>query len=396
MPLKGIQARDINESVLLNLKAGQVPEGKTVDYKQELPGNTDSAKRDFLADLCSFANAVGGHMVYGMTESDGIPTELIGITGEIDKAVLRLESMARDGIRPPISGLEFIRVGLSNGNETIVVSIPKSMNPPHQVVFQKDYRFYTRGSAGKQHIDVDELRHIVLLSQETGERIRQFRANRIATVVTGDTPIELQAGARQILHFVPLAAFSIGAGVDLAPLYKNPALLISVMNRGGSQRPNVDGLLAYSPTSNGNHAYAQLFTSGILEIVVHVGEQTSRHGGRRVLPSLTFEEDLFEQVRTAIQTLKTLSVVPPVAVMLSFVGIKGWGMGVGDDWGTRGHSGGFDRDPLLIPELVLQTLDADDVPKLIKPVIDSTWNAAGFAQSDYYDSQGNWVGERRR
>jgi hypothetical protein len=29
-------------------------------------------------------------------------------------------------------------------------------------------------------------------------------------------------------------------------------------------------------------------------------------------------------------------------------------------------------------------------------MIDATWNAAGFAQSDYYDEQGNWVGEERR
>jgi hypothetical protein len=83
-------------------------------------------------------------------------------------------------------------------------------------------------------------------------------------------------------------------------------------------------------------------------------------------------------------------------MMLSFIGIKGWEMGVRDTWGTRGHAGGIDRDPLLIPELLLESLKMDDLHKLLKPVIDATWNAAGYAQSDYYDAQGNWVGDARR
>jgi hypothetical protein len=117
--------------------------------------------------------------------------------------------MARDGIRPPIPALKFIRVALENGNSAVVVTVSKSWNPPHQVVFQKDYRFYTRGSAGKQHLDVDELRRIVLLSQEIGERVRQFRASRVAAIMSDSTPVPLLPGARQMLHFVPLAAFGL-------------------------------------------------------------------------------------------------------------------------------------------------------------------------------------------
>jgi hypothetical protein len=393
MPLKGMQPRDIAEPALQSLLAGQVPEGKTIDYKLELPGSSDGAKKDFLADLSSFANASGGHIVFGMSEKKGLPVELRGIAGDIDAAVLRLESMARDGIRPPISGLAFVRVALANGNGAIVAGIPKSWNPPHQVVFQKDYRFYTRGSAGKQHIDVDELRRIVLLSQETGERIRQFRAGRVAAAISGDTPIELEAGARQVLHLVPLNAFGTGATVDLAPVVKDRGPFVTTMNRGGSMRHNVDGLLAYSSTDKGNDAYAQLFRNGILEIAEHLAP-TSK--GRLLLPSLAFERDIFTQMKAALQTLKMASATSPVAVMLSFTGIKGWQMGVRDEWGTRGREGGFDRDPLLIPELILQSLDIGDVPKAIKPIIDATWNAAGYPQSDYYDADGNWVGERRR
>ena len=236
------------------------------------------------------------------------PVDLIGLSGDVDAAVLRMESMARDGIRPPIPRLEFVRVALANGDHAVVTSIPKSWNAPHQVVFQKDFRFYTRGSAGKQHIDVDELRRVVLLSQETGERIHQFRAGRVAAVLSGETPVELQPGARQIIHLVPLNAFDTGTSVNLAALGQKRDLLISAMDSGGSQRHNVDGLLAYSASGESHDGYAQLFRNGILEIATH--QPVWNRKGRDLLPSLSFEEGILRQMSAAIEVLKTVSVAP--------------------------------------------------------------------------------------
>ena len=68
----------------------------------------------------------GGHLIYAMEESAGLPTKLTGLMVDVDQAILRLESMARDGIRPPIMGLEFVRVPLASGGAAIVCTIPKS------------------------------------------------------------------------------------------------------------------------------------------------------------------------------------------------------------------------------------------------------------------------------
>jgi len=77
---------------------------------------------------------------------------------EADGELLRLEHMLRDGVRPPISGIEIAPVPLASGNVSIVMRIPKSGNSPHQVTYQKAFRFYARGSNGKYPIDIDELR----------------------------------------------------------------------------------------------------------------------------------------------------------------------------------------------------------------------------------------------
>ena len=344
MPLTNLRPWEITEEVLLKLYDGQVPEGKTIDYKAELPGTSDAARKDFLADLSSFANASGGHIVYGMEEAEGIPTNLLGLSSDVDQAILRLESMARDGIRPPIPGLELVRVAMKNGNNAVVISVPKSWNPPHQVIFQKDFRFYTRGSAGRQHFDVEELRRVVLLSQQIGERVRQFRASRVAAVMSAETPVPLVAGGRQVVHFVPLSAFDAGVNVDLKRVLSDRGLFITTTNRGGSLRHNVDGLLAYSQSDGAYDAYAQFFRNGALEIVVHVSKWAARTG-ELVLPSLSFEEEIFAQAKAALRVLAMAGVTMPVVMMLSFVGIKGWEMGVKDSWGIRGKTGGFDRDP---------------------------------------------------
>ncbi|MGE0652058.1 MAG: helix-turn-helix domain-containing protein [Alphaproteobacteria bacterium] len=375
MTLQGVPPRELTEAHLQRLLDGRVSEGKVLDYKQELPGASDGAKKDFLADLSSFANAAGGHIVFGVTEAEGLPTSLDGLEGDIDAAILRMDAMARDGIRPPIPSVEFVRVPLANGRAAIVAAIRRSWNPPHQVVFGKDDRIYTRASAGKQRVDVEELRRIVLQSQEIGERIRQFRAARLGAVMAGETPIQLALGARTIFHVVPLNAFGAGASVNLTPTGERRTGLIRMVG-GGSYRHNVDGLLAFSRADGEVGAYAQLFRNGSIECVHYM--QRNEYRGKLGFPSVSFEHNLFEQAAGAVATLRAAEAAPPVAMMLSFVGIQGWEMAVAPGLHFRDAYVGFDRDPLLIPDTLLETFDGLDVREVIKPLIEATWNAAGF------------------
>ena len=79
MPLSNKPLESLEKSDLQSLVENQVPEGKTIDYKQALPGNSDSDKREFLADVSSFANAVGGNLIYGIKEESGVPVEVSGL-----------------------------------------------------------------------------------------------------------------------------------------------------------------------------------------------------------------------------------------------------------------------------------------------------------------------------
>src|SRR3954470_24272222 len=100
---------EINEQDLQELVDQKFAEWKTVEYKGQLAVGTESEKKKFLSQVSSFANASGGHLIYGVRAKDGVPEEVTGMEiSNPDGEVLRPEDMARAGIRPRIPGL-FIR-----------------------------------------------------------------------------------------------------------------------------------------------------------------------------------------------------------------------------------------------------------------------------------------------
>ncbi len=103
----------INESDFQSLVDNQRLEGKTIEYKESLPDNSDSDKKEFLADISSFANAAGGDLIFGINEVDHVPSELSGLDlSNIDAEKLRLESIIRDGIEPRIPAVSIREIPL--------------------------------------------------------------------------------------------------------------------------------------------------------------------------------------------------------------------------------------------------------------------------------------------
>ena len=107
----------ITEQDLQELIDNEVIEAKTSEYKGELPGGTDSEKKEFLADISSFANASGGDIIYGITsdKNTGKPLELKGLSiTNADNEILRLENIIRDGIEPRIPSINTKSIQLTN------------------------------------------------------------------------------------------------------------------------------------------------------------------------------------------------------------------------------------------------------------------------------------------
>ena len=386
----------ITEEDLQSLINNSVLEGKTIEYKQSFPSNSDSDKKEFLADVSSFANAIGGDLIFGMIEDrdTGIPKTLEGLVIEnIDREISRLDNIIREGIEPRISGINIKSINLSNSKIALIIRIQRSWNSPHRVSFKGHDKFYSRSANGKYPMDVGELRNTFNLSETITERIRRFREDRISKIFANDTPVPFYDSAKIVLHLIPVISFTSAQRYDIGKIASHPEKLGPIYCSGWNHRYNLDGFLTYSGgRTDISHSYVQLFKNGIIEAVEGFLLEPHHKKESLLIPSIAYERELIKSLSDYFSVLKTLNVELPVFIFLTLVGVRGYTMAVDQSkfWIDEFHP--IDRDILSLPEIAIENYDfiADDA---LKPCFDSIWNACGFPRSFNYDDTGKLVGK---
>ncbi|KYF89960.1 hypothetical protein BE20_19115 [Sorangium cellulosum] len=388
-PFDQIERADIERLV-----ADGVREGRYIDYKMELPKGSDGERKEFARDVTSFANAAGGYIIYGVTEqkeggkNTGVPASADGLPGvNADQEILRLESMLRGNIDPVIPGVRLKHIDGLQGS-IIVMSIPKSWAAPHMVAVDTDSRFYSRGSAGKQPMDVREIRSAFLLSESVGTQIRRFRDERLGRIMADETPVMLEGPRRLVLHVIPFSSVLLNAHMDLKPWEKPlPAPI------GGSVtnfRHNFDGFLTWiAGRGNRQHSYLQVFRTGALEAAATLETTPPQDGLFEFYPN-HIEGGILDRLPKYIAQLRSSGVEAPLIILVSLLNVKGATVHMS----RRSFRGTFpvDRDTLLLPEALLEEYPEDlsqAVPKLLRPGFDALWQSCGVSQCPNYDQEGN-------
>jgi hypothetical protein len=329
----GVPFEEINQGHLEALIAGGVGERRTIEYKRELPGGGDEAKREFLADVSSFANASGGDLVYGVEAKEGLPVALRPLTVIPDQEGLRWEQIVRDGIAPRVAGIRvrFIEV---EGAHVLLFRIPKSWGGPHAVTYKGAFRFHSRTSAGKYPLDVGELRSALLAGSNLGDQIRTFRADRLAAILGGGAPIVLTDGPKIVVHLVPYDAFATQPDLDPSMQAGSGLFKPLFLEWGGTERWNIDGLLTLErePTDSSTpaqpagplvNAYSQLFRSGIFE-GVNVETLAPAADNPDLLYGWWFEKALNTGLANPLEVQRRIGVKAPLVVLVSVVGAQGY------------------------------------------------------------------------
>jgi hypothetical protein len=397
-PLDRIAKSDID-----SLIENEVNERRTIEYKQILPGNRDSDKKEFLADVSSFANTVGGELYFGIVDKrdgngtqTGIPDSAPGLNGINPNAeVLRLENMIRDGIKPRIAGLQMRAIDGFGAGPVLILRIAKSFAAPHMVTFQDHSRFYARNNAGKYVLDVGEIRRAFAISESLPEKVRNIRLDRVARIMADETPLILppaQENVRFVLHLIPVISLDSTFSIDLSALeYKTDK--IKPMNSGGwNHRYNSDGFVTHSVNSTDQcWSYVQVLRNGILESVEGGCVQRVGFSQRPLVRLAAVEQFLIQNVEGLFRLYPMLGVEPPVVVLLTVLGGKGLGIATGGFSLRNGHP--IDRDELLLPDVLVENFNGP-VATEMRPVFDALWQAGGCAKSLSYDQSGVWDANR--
>jgi hypothetical protein len=313
----------ITENDLQALIANAVAEGKTLDYKRELPGGADKNRIDFLADVSSFSNTAGGDIIFGMDEAQGSATAIVGLTvSDIDETQRQINSVIEAGLEPRIRYVLKV-VNCQSGKPVIVLRMERSWNGPHRVIFKGHDKFYGRNSGGKYALEVAELRSAFLLNSSVEERIRAFRIDRVNTLYNNDTPIPFLAGDKVILHCMPLESFAGRPKYDVLQ-YANGGQYMRIPsfneNAATYRRINLNGVIRYNVTvgEQPTNAYTQIYRNGVIEAVI-CGLLTWAFQGIKVIPSVAYELRILQCFQSCVRFLNEMGASAPIFVGVTFM-----------------------------------------------------------------------------
>lgn len=154
-----------------------VRENSALDYKRDMYPATEGGRKEFAKDLSAFANRDGGLLVIGLAEEDGAPSEVLGIpAGEVDAAILWLESVARSGVTPHLPGLVIKQID-HGGASLIAVSVPRGLDQPYEVA-SAGQRFFVRDERSVRAMSREELKFAASRSASLAERVDAFVQER--------------------------------------------------------------------------------------------------------------------------------------------------------------------------------------------------------------------------
>ncbi len=393
--MHSIRLEEITETDIDRLVENAVVERKQQEYKRELPATTGDAKKEFLADVSSFANTEGGDLIFGVEEKDGTPVAVPGVSvPNEDQEMLRWETLIRDGIAPRIR-CESCFVPRTGKPPVYIIRVDRSWNPPHRVEFGGHHKFYGRGTNGKFQMDVEQLRASFTFSTTVADRIRAFRSERLEKIRTDKTHLKLRGDSRLILHLIPFGSVASPApSYQLLKISRQPTQLppMCLGLSGWCGRINLDGFLTFDGNnwSSETYRYTQLYRSGIVESVESFILTLTDPNGERRLPANGIEEMLFQHVPAMLKIQTELGVVPPIALALTLTNTKGLAI---PDWMGMIENPMVD-DELILPEVVINEFSTK-LDGIIRPLADLIWNAGGKEGSPNFNAEGKWSRPKR-
>lgn len=385
-PLDKIEAADIQALV-----TNGDEERRTMDFKRDLPGNADKDKNELRADVTSFANAGGGDLIFGVDEAGGVATALPGLPGvDADAEIRRIEAVMQSSIDPRVPGFESRAIAIPGKGPVIVVRVPKSWRGPHLVKINDTFRMFGRNSKGKYIFDATEIRSAFALSEQLPERIRRWRDDRLAKIIGGTGPVQLAAGARLVVHVVPLTAFAAGQEIAVEAIKKASQQFPPLCEGGGDSRINIDGLLKFlggRAGAPGASSYCQVFRSGIVEGVTT--EVVQPRDSRPFIASQWLVQEVVASIKQYRAGLIACGISPPFVVLGTLVGAKGATLAVSQRFVVWDHYP-VDRDFVSLPEVLIEATDSDLLDDL-RPLFDGVWNACGWVRCFDYNEHGKWA-----
>lgn len=374
------------------LISDRVQEGPHLDFKRNLPPTWDSgAKHELLADVTAFANSGGGEIIYGVDENESAEASAIfpQVLASIDQEVRKMQDILLNSAEPRVPGVQVHSVAVTVGDKAgyvVVVRVTQSWAAPHRV--KTNQHVYVREGLRKRPLDVPELRAAFLRAETQAQRVRDFRSDRLAKILTGETPVSLQPGPRLVIHAIPTQAALGLVQIDPVPYSRGQKYVPLIGQENGiAASLNFDGAYAEIPSGRGRGTgYTQLFRQGYFEAVWVLSPFGNE--AAPMLPGVAYEKFINQFLGRVRGELNRLGIQMDMAVFLSVLGADKLVFGAPSDIGGHYVTRHFDRPMLLLPDVLIP---AEVMPgRGMRPAYDLMCQSAGLEGSENYGPDGEW------
>jgi len=390
---EGKPLRDIREADIRRLVESGLEEHLQLEYKSELYDNGDRGRREFLLDICMFANANGGILLVGVPErrdEDGQPTGapdpegILGLEVQNPEAVLgACDARVMEAIEERLP-LESTSIDMGNGRRVLAIRVPNSTKKPHSVRHQGHIYFPSRRERQRYPMAVREIKELVMRTTSRLQRAEEILASSFAEVPhTNDFPYLLcgiipvfvedflvDVRAERIRRAV--RSFSRTRQVEhIEPTYTFDGLERRVGRFEHTVRFRRNGLLNTS-------VQLPLFGQGL------------DNQGRQIFLPTAIDGLLRNFVLRAGPVYEAAAIGAPyilgmlVRTRLRLVGLYGAGDGFGEVYSEA-------VPPREYQFPYMQIDDPSNVDRIIRPLCDQAHQMFGRDGSPSFDAEGVWV-----
>ncbi|WP_028515176.1 AlbA family DNA-binding domain-containing protein [Ruminococcus flavefaciens] len=364
-------------------------ENEYIDYKKnfsflEIPKDKKDIiiqkKSEFKSDICAFANAEGGYLIFGISDENGCASEICGIDIPNDNTDIFELDRRNDlvGIQPKLPSLSFHFIKLENKRYVVIVCIKHDNFAPYlHIENEKNFQAFRRTGNKKASMTYTELRNMFNHSMSLDKEIFNYRKERIQYYSEQSEEKSDRYSKFLLLHIIPETFTDSSFNKNMFVLSKQNRndfpYIFHEFTHSTRMNPCVDGLRFLPDNDFISKSECYINNNGIIECFEPLSERI--YNNKAQFPNGFFAHaSYWRDISYTISRYRSIFIDiindERLFMCISIIGCKGLPTQTNEDGYYSDSLGSIDRNKLLCNPVVLNNIhdvnEYNEVMKILK------------------------------